>query len=217
MAAKRNERVRLWTFLVYPESAPEDWRTVLDDLHIEWVESPLHEHDVNPDGTKKKPHWHILLSFDGVKTYEQVCDITSSLHATIPQKVQSAKGLVRYMAHLDNPEKYQYDISLIIGHGGADVGTLLKPTAAARYVLIKEMSEFILDNDIIYFKDLYFYAMAHRFDDWYPLLCDSSAYILGNVIRSCRDAYKDFRADQKEEREAKEISSKPSGGAPDES
>ena len=91
--------------MAYPESAPEGWRDVLDEQHIQWVESPLHDKDMNADGTPKKPHWHILLLFDGKKSYEQVKELTDKLHATIPQKCASAKGLVRYMAHLDNPEK----------------------------------------------------------------------------------------------------------------
>ncbi|MEE5905358.1 Rep family protein, partial [Streptococcus pneumoniae] len=53
---------RDWTFLVYPESAPENWRTILDETFMRWVESPLHDKDVNADGEIKKPHWHILLS-----------------------------------------------------------------------------------------------------------------------------------------------------------
>ena len=56
---------RDWTFVVYPESAPEQWRTILDETYMRWVESPLHDKDVNPDGELKKPHWHILLSADG--------------------------------------------------------------------------------------------------------------------------------------------------------
>src|SRR5699024_11179639 len=55
----KDERTRNWTFVVYPESAPEDWREIIDDLHVPWIESPLHDKDVNPDGEIKKPHWHV--------------------------------------------------------------------------------------------------------------------------------------------------------------
>ncbi|HDT7711324.1 TPA: replication protein, partial [Enterococcus faecium] len=49
----KDERTRNWTFVVYPESAPENWREFLDELHVPWVESPLHDKDVNPDGELK--------------------------------------------------------------------------------------------------------------------------------------------------------------------
>ena len=41
------------TFVVYPESAPENWRTILDETFMRWVESPLHDKDVNADGEIK--------------------------------------------------------------------------------------------------------------------------------------------------------------------
>ena len=179
-------RFRNWSFVVYPDSAPENWRDLLDDQHIEWVESPLHDRDLNATGELKKAHWHVLVMFDGKKSYEQVLDLIRSLNCTVPQKVQSAKGLVRYMAHLDNPEKVQYDRSLIVGHGGVDVAELLKPTASARYVLLREISEFILDHDVYEFEDLWFFAMNNRFDDWFPLLCDSSTIALSALLKSRR-------------------------------
>lgn len=182
----KDDRTRNWTFLVYPESAPQNWRDTLDDLHIQWVESPLHDKDDNADGEQKKEHWHILLLFEGNKSYEQVKEITDKLNATIPQKVASAKGLVRYMAHLDNPEKHQYDRAAIIGHGGVDVAEYLKPSSSTRYQLIGEMRQWVEDNGCLEFFVLFDYAAAERFDDWFPLLCDNSAYIMGEYIRSRR-------------------------------
>ena len=42
-------RTRSWTFIVYPDSAPENWRSILDEDHIQWIESPLHDKDLNAD------------------------------------------------------------------------------------------------------------------------------------------------------------------------
>ena len=182
----RDDRTRNWAFIVYPESAPQNWRDILDELHIQWVESPLHDKDDNADGEQKKEHWHILLLFEGNKSYEQVKEITDKLNATIPIKAMSAKGLVRYMVHLDNPEKHQYDRALIVGHGGVDVAEYLKPTSSTRYQLIGEMMSYVKENLVIELRVLLDYAMTERFDDWFPLLCDNSAYIMGEYIKSCR-------------------------------
>ena len=65
---KKDVRARTWTFILYPESAPENWRDILDGYHIPWVESPLHDRDVNPDGTVKKAHRHIILLCAGKKS-----------------------------------------------------------------------------------------------------------------------------------------------------
>jgi len=179
-------RTRTWTFILYPESAPTNWRDILNDLFIEWIESPLHDKDVNPDGELKKPHWHILLIFPSVKTYEQIVEVTNMVQAPSPQKAMSAKGVVRYMLHLDKPEKFQYDKSEIKGYGGGDLNELLRPTSSDRYELIKEMILFIRENDIKEMKDLLDYAIEARFDDWFPLLSDNSAYIVGQYIKSNR-------------------------------
>ena len=63
-AKKVDNRARNWSLVVYPESAPENWRDILDDYHIPWVESPLHDKDVNPDGEIKKSalaYWFVFF------------------------------------------------------------------------------------------------------------------------------------------------------------
>lgn len=186
MASEKSNRTRNWTVFQYDDSAPENWRELLDEKHIEWIESPLHDKDINADGTPKKPHRHLLLMFGGVKSYEQVLEFIGFLNSPIPQRCHNAKSLVRYMAHLDNPEKAQYSISEIRGHGGVDIAEMLRPSSSERYALIKEMGSFIKDHGITEFQDIFDYAMANRFDDWFPLLCDSSAFVINQYIKSAR-------------------------------
>lgn len=179
-------RSRAWTSIVYPDSAPANWRDILDEQHIEWVESPLHEFDVNPTGEVKKPHWHILLLFQGKKSYDQIVELLAPLNGSIPERCHNSKALVRYMAHLDNPEKYQYSPADIKGHGGVDVSELLRPSSSERYSIIRDMCEYVRQNGVTEFQDLMDYAMAERFDSWFPLLCDNSAYVVGQYIKSQR-------------------------------
>lgn len=188
----KDGRSLCWTFIVYPDSAPEEWRKTLDTEMIPWVESPLHEGEKNPDNeTEKKSHWHILLIFHTKKSFDQIREISKSLNATTPQICRNAKGLVRYMVHMDNPEKKQYSVSDIISHCGADVASYLRATGAARYELIAEMMDFVKQNNVVEIKELLFYARDNRFEDWFPLLCDNSAYILGELIKSNRHSQKE--------------------------
>lgn len=186
-----HDRTRVWTAIVYPESAPDGWRELLDEHHIEWAESPLHEFDVNPTGEIKKSHWHIVLCFEGPKSYEQVHDILAPLNCPAPQRCHALKGAVRYFAHLDNPEKFQYDPLTIVGHGGFDVAAALSPTSGQRYDLIAEMTEYIRQERISEFQDLFDYAAANRRQDWFPLLCDNSAYVVGLYLKSVRHRSED--------------------------
>lgn len=175
---------------MYPPSVepntPALWRDILDEEHIQWVESPLHDKDLNADGEPKKSHIHILLLFESVKEYEQVKTITEKVNATVPQKCNGAKGLVRYMAHLDNPEKVQYPVNEIVGHGGVDIDDFFRPSDTERYHLIKEMMDYVVKNNVVEMEDLCLYASSERFDDWFPLLCDSCAYIMGTFVKSRR-------------------------------
>ena len=200
----RDDRTRNWTFIIYPESTPKNWREIIDAEHVPWVESPLHEGEINPDNiSEKKSHWHVLLLFSGNKSFEQVKEISEKLNATIPQICKNAKGLIRYFAHLDNPEKKQYSTADIIGHGGADVSAYLKATGVSRYLLIKEMRQWVEDNHCKEFYVLFDYAAGERFDDWFPLLCDNSAYIMGEYIKSKRHSIQVpiFQSDKKKESE----------------
>lgn len=175
------KRGRNWTIIVYPDSAPDDWRDLLDKYHIPWIESPLHDKDTNPDGTVKKAHWHVLLLFDGNKSYQQVKDITANLNTVNPQRVESARGMVRYMVHLDNPEKYQYDVKDIKAHGGADIDTLMKPTATNRLQTLKEIITYIHDNQVTNFMDLLMYAIQNN-DDWFNIMADYNTLVITKAI-----------------------------------
>lgn len=187
----KNTRTRNWTFVVYPESMPDNWLAIIDDWHVPYLVSPLHDKDVNPDGSVKKAHYHVLLMFQGLKTFKQISELIAPLNGPIPQICQSSKGMARYLAHLDNPEKYQYKVEDIIAGAGADLNELLKPTSYDRYTMIREMIAFVQDNGITEFEEMVIYAMENRFDSWFPLLCDNSAYIISSVISSKRNRLKD--------------------------
>ena len=191
----RDERTRNWTFVAYPESAPADWREILDNEHIEWVESPLHDKDIDGAGKQKKPHWHIALLFAGKKSYEQIKEIADKINAPKPEPIQSTRSLIRYFAHLDDPNKAQYPVSEIIAHGGTDLKELLKPTASSRYESIAEMVEYIQENEITEFIDFMIYCKNKEFETWFPLLCDNAAFIIQAVIKSNRHKPSSYKTD----------------------
>lgn len=182
--AKKTIKGRDWTFLVYPESAPANWREILDETHIRWVESPLHDKDINPDGEYgefKKSHFHILLSADGPITEQAVMKIIEPLNGPIPKKVGSAKGLVRYMAHLDNPEKYQYPVSEIIGHNGADVASYFELTMTNKIVMMKDIVKFIYEEEIDNYAD-FLMLCIEKSDDWFNIAVNHNTLAINKLI-----------------------------------
>lgn len=184
--ARANKTARAWTAIVYPESAVEGWETILEGYHTPWAKSPLHDRDMNADGTQKKPHWHILLSFEGKKSYEQVAAITSAIGGTIPQICHNQKGMVRYFIHKDNPEKAQYKQSDIQAFGGFDVAEMLKPSATESLNLQMEMVDFCIKYDVVEFQDLLAYARSER-EDW-AIELGVHSFMLFQFIKSRRHA-----------------------------
>ena len=190
-------RARAWTFIVYPGDIIDDWRTQLDSLHLEWIESPFHDKDLNPTGEEKKPHIHILVMFTNVKSYEQIVEITRNCFnegnsgtvpgCTYPQKCHNVKSLVRYFMHWDNPEKYRYSVNDLVCHGGANVDDYLKPSASERYELIGDIERFIEDNNIFEISDINKIAREFYPDTWHCVLSDpGSASIIRYHIQSLR-------------------------------
>ena len=182
---KKDTRARNWTFIVYPESAPQNWIEQLKNEMIPFAVSPLHDEDINEGtGEVKKAHFHVLIYFEGKKSFEQVKAIIEPLNASIPQTVNSQKGLIRYFVHKDNPEKHQYNINDIYTYGDIDVVSPFQ-TSTSRYDAIRQMKNYVKENNIIEFADLFDYS-AENNEEWFRYLCDSCAYILQEYIKSLR-------------------------------
>lgn len=181
---KKDTRARTWSFVVYPESAPKNWRDIVDSNHIAWVESPLHDKDKNPDGTTKKPHWHIMLLFDGKKSYDQIKEIADSVNSPMPQRVKSPKGLVRYMIHMDNPEKYQYKREDIIAHGGADVDAYFELSASSKDAILWEMIAYIRENKVTSFAKFMGHIQDSDDHDWFEIATRRNTLAIKAMIES---------------------------------
>lgn len=182
MSKNKDQRARSWTFPLYPESAPENWREILDEYHVPWVESPLHDKDINPDGELKKAHWHIVLFFDGKKSFEQIKEITDALNAPIPQKTANAKGLVRYLIHMDNPEKYQYKRDEIVCHCGAEIDEYFALSSSSRRVVLREVMEFIKDSEIDNYADFIGYCLDYEEWDWFDIATNHNTLAINKLL-----------------------------------
>lgn len=175
-------RKRNWVFVVYPESAPENWREVLREMLVPGFISPLHDSDANADGEQKKPHWHILLTFKGVKTYEQVKEITDKLNAPAPQECKDVRAYARYLCHMDNPEKAQYSPADVESMGGADYLDKVK-SAADTDTALSEMMDWCMEQGCYSFFQLANYARQER-SDWFRVLSSQRTVFLTAWLKS---------------------------------
>lgn len=175
-------RSRAWATVVYPESAPENWLDILQDLKCPCMVSPLHCDDVNPDGEKKKSHYHVLFLFDSVKSREQMLEIFPTFGGVGCEKCVSARGYARYLCHLDNPEKAQYSPSDVLCFMGADY-TEVVCSSSDRLDLVRQMTRFIRDNHIHYFNRFFDYC-AENNESWYIALNKDCGWIIKEYIKS---------------------------------
>jgi hypothetical protein len=145
---------RNWAAVVYPESAPENWREILQRTGLQCAISPLHDADVNADETQKKAHWHIIMCYSGPTAYEPVKRVTDSLNAPSPQPVEQVKGYYRYLTHKDNPDKVQYDEAHIEHINGFDVRDFSELTKSEIFSIKREIQAFVRKYDIEEYADL---------------------------------------------------------------
>ena len=194
-AKRAGQRSRNWAVIFYPEDLPDDWQGILSEQHFGWIEGPLHDQDTNADGSPKKPHVHTLLMFGGVKTAEQVgkllkesfgeSETGSIIGVATPQQATDRSSVVRYMAHMDNPEKAQYDPADIVGHNGADPAEILRYSATEKREMVLAMEEFIEQNNITELAD---FSAAIRYDrpEWHVILSTQMRVYFNAFIRSRR-------------------------------
>lgn len=176
------KRTRNFATVVYPESAPKDWQDILTNQFVSAFISPLHNKDINPDGSQKKPHYHVMIMFDNVKTRSQAKDIFDLIGGVGQEIVQSPRGYARYLCHLDNPEKAQYKQDEVICLCGADYAGVIG-LAIDKYKAIAEMEEFCEQYDVVSFYALSNYARKHR-PDWHRILCDCAAVYMREYLKS---------------------------------
>ena len=179
---EKDVRQRAWATVVYPESAPDDWLQILGEQCVPCFVSPLHDQDENPDGSLKKKHWHVLFTFDGKKSREQIAEITDLIGGVGQEKVKSTRGYARYLCHLDNPEKHQYEPSEVKQFGGADYYSLIG-VAVDKYQAIGEMIDFCTENGITEYCDLLEHARKNEFG-WFRILCDNGTVVMREYLKS---------------------------------
>lgn len=150
----KNVKKRNWAFVLYPESAPEDWQERLTKFGLRCAISPLHDKDVNPDKTQKKAHYHVIVCYDGPTSFNVVRRLTESLNQPIPQPLEQVRGYYRYLTHEDNPEKFQYSKADIQTINGFDLRDYVEMTKSEVVRYKRELLAFIRDNDLVEYSDL---------------------------------------------------------------
>lgn len=119
---------RYWEFIVYEDSAPDDWLYKLDCTGLKVAISPYHDKDVI-EGTDrpKKPHWHVLCIWGNKTTFKNALSYSVMLNCPIPHRKDNVQGAYEYHTHKNHANKYQYsdkDRKHLNGLTKSDISTL---------------------------------------------------------------------------------------------
>lgn len=179
-------KAKYWTFLVYPESAPDDWVGILRRSHGSYAISPLHQ----PDGEQSKPHYHVIYMHGNTTTPGGV---RNAVPVEVPangyiEVAANPSNLQRYLIHLDDPEKEQFPdginaITLINGFP-LDLTRELSKSEKARIRL--ELMHIIRENGVVEYSDFIFGLMDMGDPDMLDYACTHTMLFEG-VIRSVRN------------------------------
>lgn len=148
----KDKRSNKWAFLIYKESAPEDYLDVLEEMHVPFIVSPWHDKDISRStGEFKKAHKHGALFFETLKSY-------TPAHIEV---VMSPKGMYDYFTHAENPEKTLYNIDDIESGAGFELDKFLAEQSSDEF--LNKVIDLIEDNDITEFEVLVYFARANDY------------------------------------------------------
>lgn len=172
------ERSSCFTCLVYPDSAPPNWLDLLGGLHIQAAVSPLHDMDIIADtGEYKKPHYHVVLRYSSLKSYPQVRADMDVFGGVYPPDdnlfrsecvVRSLPTMLKYLCHLDNPEKAQYSVDDVVCFGGLSYSDSITEELSLSSV-VSQVCSFISETRETNFMRLCL-AAQHSHPEWLPFL-----------------------------------------------
>lgn len=179
--AEKLQRTRNWVSIMYEPI--NDWIDKLKESTVPFFVSPLHDKDISSDGNPKKPHYHVLLMFDGVKTRDQAKAVFDTIGGVGCEKCNSLRGYARYLCHLDDYDKAQYDPNDVYCYGAtADyVGVIGLPTD--KYDSIGAMMDWVDREHCLSYARLLRYARDNN-EIWFRVLCDNGTLVMREYIKS---------------------------------
>lgn len=186
---KKIIKSRAFWFIVYLDSVKggADFRQELEKYHIPFVISPLHDKDTLPDGTLKKPHYHIMLVWDNTTTTTKANEIVEDMKGVRPPQdnlfaCSSVSSCARYLIHRDNADKFQYDSKDVYCYGGLDYLELCASVSDEREQL-KQMKKFIIKHRVVSFALFSSYCDDNRVD-WSRLVNTRYSYLVKEFQKS---------------------------------
>lgn len=182
---------RNYTFLVYPESAPSEWFETLKGMSIPCVVSPLHTGEKKDDGSPKKDHYHVVITYQQKHSIAQALEIVQEVNG-VPDLTHNFKKFVvgdlkymlRYLCHLDEDENvkphYSVDDVRVIGHLDYQLAIELDGDILDDLI---EITDFIYEQHITNFAQFMSWC-GHNNRKWFEIGATKSTFYITSLIKT---------------------------------
>lgn len=183
------EKARYFTFLLYPESIPNDWELKLEMIGAPMAISPLHDKDKsNVEGQQyKKPHYHVLYIAKNPVTADSVrWKIKKTLgekSLALVQVVLNVENMYLYLTHESKDaiakKKHVYDKADIKLINNFDIDRYITLDVEQKDDILNEICDLIDEHDIANMRELRRFIKTYGAGYGLP-----SIKIINSVLRS---------------------------------
>ena len=164
------KRYRNFMLLLYPEW--QNFDEILQDIKGSFKGYAYIKHF--PESDEKKEHFHLILSLDNPRT-EQSLAKRLEIDTRFVRRVKSLRGSCRYLVHVDNEDKYQYDLNQVI------------VSKSFQSTFFKSFDDLLSDEDIL--DNIYTFIKDNR--DLHPIELEIalSKYVCSNAFEKVYKRY----------------------------
>lgn len=163
-----------------------------------YLVSPLHDKDLKPDGTAKKPHYHVIILFEGGKSpdlVQEICDTVGGANGYIEVILDKRKA-IRYLTHCDFPQKYQYSKFDILC-SGISISKYFDDDDQSINQTAVEIFAWIREHHCRHFNVLIDYCLENNKKDWFSRLRSDLCSLVKNYMAGMRWQIEDEKQNQR--------------------
>lgn len=177
------ERSYNWASILYLESCVADIEGALKALKVQSALSPLHDSDICDETREfKKSHYHLLLHYSSLKSQRQVKEDLEPLGAVGVERVRDLRAYTRYLIHIDDADKAQYDIQNLRVFNGFDITKYFEEAKINTDAGFAALVRIALEQGYTEYCSLVTYCL--ECDAELLPSCRKSAYALTSFLRS---------------------------------
>lgn len=199
----RKKSTKGWEFILYPDSEyyNYNWKKDLEKYHNPYCYI-LHDKDFYEDdeyytkdsgehkkgelkhakGELKKAHYHVYFWFGNAVKFTQALDVMETCGGCRIQPILNKSGAIRYLTHVDYPDKTQYSIDDVVHGGGLDFKKYYYEGAIDIEPVLDKIHDFLKLNEIWTVNQFLDFTKSYN-REWHNL------YINKDKVRKYVDNY----------------------------